>query len=169
MRAALDEGLIVKGGGHAMAAGLTVDQGKLGALRAYMEEALADAVGKARAVHTLKIDAALSARAATLELVDLLERAGPYGAGHPQPMLVFPGHTITGARLVGRDHVSFTLRGSDGASLRAIAFRKANEPMGEALLSGKYSRFHVAGVLSADHWQGRRRAQLRVTDAAVAG
>ena len=166
---AVEAGVLEKGGGHAMAAGLTVDQGRLGELRAYMEEALAGAVGKARAVHTLKIDAALSARGATLELVDLLEQAGPYGAGHPQPMLAFPGHTVTGARVVGRDHVSFTLRGSDGAQLRAIAFRKANEPMGEAMLSGKTSRFHVAGVLGADHWQGRRRIQLRVTDAAIAG
>ena len=168
VRGAVEAGVLEKGGGHAMAAGLTVDQGKLGELRAYMEDALAEAIGKARAVHSLKVDAALSARAATLELVDLLEQAGPYGAGHPQPMLAFPGHTVTGARVVGRDHVSFTLRGSDGASLRAIAFRKANEPVGEALLSGKYSRFHVAGVLSADHWQGRRRVQLRVTDVAVA-
>ena len=169
VRGAVEAGVLEKGGGHAMAAGLTVDQGRLGELRAYMEDALAEAVGKARAVHTLKIDAALSARGATLELVDLLEQAGPYGAGHPQPMLAFPGHTVTGARVVGRVHVSFTLRGSDGASLRAIAFRKANEPMGEALLSGKTSRFHVAGVLGADHWQGRRRIQLRVTDAAIAG
>ena len=169
VRAAVSAGVLEKGGGHAMAAGLTVARNRLGDLRAHMEEALSDAVARARAAHMLKIDAALSARAATLELVDLLEQAGPYGAGHPQPMLAFPGHTVTGARVVGRDHVSFSLRGSDGAQLRAIAFRKANEPMGEALLSGRASRFHVAGVLGADHWQGSRRVQLRVTDAAIAG
>ncbi|MCB1416850.1 MAG: single-stranded-DNA-specific exonuclease RecJ, partial [Nitratireductor sp.] len=169
VRAAVAAGVLEKGGGHAMAAGLTVARNRLGDLRAHMEEALSDAVASARAAHMLKIDAALSARAATLELVDLLEQAGPYGAGHPQPMLAFPGHTVTGARVVGRDHVSFSLRGSDGAQLRAIAFRKANEPMGEALLSGRASRFHVAGVLGADHWQGSRRVQLRVTDAAIAG
>ncbi len=169
VRGAVEAGILEKGGGHAMAAGLTVERGKLGELRAYLEAELGEAVGVARSAHTLRIDAALSARAATLDLVDLLEQAGPYGAGHPQPMLAFPGHTVTGARVVGRDHVSFTLRGSDGAQLRAIAFRKANEALGEALLSGRSSKFHIAGVLSADHWQGRRRVQLRVTDGATAG
>lgn len=168
VRAALKEGLIVKGGGHAMAAGLTVERPRLGALRAFFEEQAAETVGRLTADQALKIDGALTASAATLDLIDRLEAAGPYGAGHPQPVFALPGHRLCDARVVGGDHVRARLRGADGGQLAAIAFRCADTLLGEALLAGQGRDFHFAGSLSADHWQGSRRVQFRLIDAAPA-
>lgn len=166
VRAGLDDGLLVKGGGHAMAAGLTVEYGKLAALRAHLEESLGNAVASARHADTLSVDGALTARAATLDLFEQLERAGPYGAGHPSPLLVLPAHSVRYARVVGHDHVSARLSAGDGAQLNAIAFRAADAPLGKFLLE-QPARAHVAGTLTADFWQGSRRLQLRIVDAAL--
>ncbi len=117
VRGAVERGLLVKGGGHAMAAGLTVERGRLGALRAYLEEVLSSAVEDARAVDELALDGALSAGAATPELVDLVERAGPYGAGNPQPIFAFPAHRVAHAEAGNADQVRVRLRASDGSSL----------------------------------------------------
>ncbi|MCB1438223.1 MAG: single-stranded-DNA-specific exonuclease RecJ [Nitratireductor sp.] len=168
VRAAVSEGVVEKGGGHPMAAGITVRREKLGDLRAFMEERLRDAVLKANEAQVLKLDGALSARGASLELHGLLEKAGPYGAGHPQPMFALPNHLIVSSSPVGRDHVSATLKGSDGATLRAIGFRIADEALGRALIQGQGRRFHIAGNLDVNVWQGQRRMQLRISDAAPA-
>jgi len=166
VRSALEQGILVKGGGHAMAAGLTVERGRLADLRSFLEEAVGADVANALQRDNLRIDGALSARGATLELVELLERAGPYGAGHPQPIFAFPAHAIRNPRVVGQNHVSVSLSAGDGASLKAIAFRAADREFGQLLLAPP-PRLHVAGTLSADFWQGSRRVQLRITDAAV--
>jgi len=108
VRAAVDEGILEKGGGHAMAAGLTVTKDKLGDLRGFLETKLAQAVGETRLNQTLKIDGALTARSVTLDLFDMLERAGPYDQGHSQPIFAFPAHQIRFAKVVGADHVSFS-------------------------------------------------------------
>ena len=168
VRKAVETGLLVKGGGHAMAAGLTVEQGRLGDLRAFFEEHAAETVAGLTASHRLKIDGAVSASGATLDLVDMIERAGPYGAGHPQPVFVVPSHTLSDARVVGQNHIKLSLSGADGGRLNGIAFRAADTEMGNALLGGRGMQFHVAGTISADHWQGVRRVQIRVIDAAVA-
>jgi single-stranded-DNA-specific exonuclease len=149
-----------------MAAGLTVERGRLADLRSFLEEAVGADVANALQRDNLRIDGALSARGATLELVELLERAGPYGAGHPQPIFAFPAHAIRNPRVVGQNHVSVSLSAGDGASLKAIAFRAADRELGQLLLAPP-PRLHVAGTLSADFWQGSRRVQLRITDAAV--
>lgn len=166
VRAAVEAGLLVKGGGHAMAAGLTVERGRMGDLRAFFEERLAVASAALRENRSLSIDGALTARGATLELMEMLERAGPYGAGHPPPVFAFPAHGVHGARIVGRDHVSLRLGAGDGAMLQAIAFRCAEAPLGRLLLSAP-PRLHVAGTLGTDLWQGRKRIQLRISDAAL--
>lgn len=167
VRAAVDEGILEKGGGHAMAAGLTVIKDKLGDLRGFMETRLAKDVGETRLNQTLKIDGALTARSVTLDLFDMLERAGPYGQGHSQPIFAFPAHQIRFAKVVGADHVSFSASAGDGAQLRGIAFRAADTEMGKLLLNTQGCPIHLAGTLSADFWQGSRRVQLRLLDAAV--
>ncbi|MCF6370991.1 single-stranded-DNA-specific exonuclease RecJ [Rhizobium halophilum] len=168
VRAAVDQGLLVKGGGHAMAAGLTVEKAKLGLLRAFFEEAAAEVVPRLVASHVLKIDGALSASGATLALLDQLEQAGPYGSGHPQPIFAMPAHRVKEARLIGTSHVKAVLQAADGTCVDAIAFRAAETPLGNLLLNGRGSQLHVAGCLSGDQWQGNRRIQLRILDAAPA-
>jgi len=168
VRAAVDAGLLVKGGGHAMAAGLTVERGNLGKLRAFFTEKAEKQVAGLVANETLKIDGALGASGATVELIDRLETAGPYGSGHPQPVFALPSHRLRDSRLVGQSHIKITLEAQDGGRVDGIAFRAAETPLGELLMSSRGAQIHVAGTLGADHWQGSRRVQLRVTDAAKA-
>ena len=168
VRAAVEEGILAKGGGHAMAAGLTVERGNLGRLRAFFEERAARGVPQLVAAHTLKVDGAIGASGATVDLIDQLEAAGPYGAGHPQPVLALPSHRIRDSRMVGTAHVKITLESMDGARLDGIAFRAIGTPLGDLLMNGRGRNVHVAGSLSADFWQGTRRVQLRVLDAAPA-
>ncbi|WP_136657198.1 single-stranded-DNA-specific exonuclease RecJ [Nitratireductor sp. XY-223] len=167
VRDAVEKGLATKGGGHEMAAGLSVERERLGALRSYFEECAAATVGALRAGQTVKIDGALAASGATMELLDQLDHAGPYGAGHPQPVFALPEHQLTDARIVGADHVKLRLADTTGKALDAIAFRTADSDLGRALMEGRGRRFHFAGTLSVNHWQGSRRVQLRVIDAAV--
>ena len=168
VRAAVDDGILVKGGGHAMAAGLTVERGNLGRLRAFFEEFASRTVPNLVSNETLKIDGALSASGATLELIDQLEAAGPYGSGHAQPIFAIPSHRIRDVRQIGANHVKVTLESMDNNRLEAIAFRALETPLGDLLLKGRGSQIHMAGTLSADHWQGSRRVQLRILDAAPA-
>ena len=168
VRAAVDEGILVKGGGHAMAAGLTVERANLGRLRSFFEERASRVVPGLVAAHTLKIDGAVGATGATLQLIDQLESAGPYGAGHPQPVLALPAHRLTDARMVGTNHVKITVESLDGTRLDGIAFRAVETPLGHFLLNGRGRNIHLAGSLGADFWQGTRRVQLRVLDAAPA-
>ncbi|MBS7540278.1 single-stranded-DNA-specific exonuclease RecJ [Ancylobacter lacus] len=166
VRAAVEAGLLVKGGGHAMAAGLTLARDRLGALRAFLEEKLAETVEEARGVDELAIDGALAAGAATPELVELVDRAGPYGAGNPQPVFAFPAHRIAHAEAGNADQVRVRLRGPDGATVSGVAFRAANAPLGRALLNARGQLVHVAGTLDVDSWQGRSQVSLRVSDVA---
>jgi single-stranded-DNA-specific exonuclease len=168
VRAAVDAGLLVKGGGHAMAAGLTVERANLGRLRSFFDEASATQVSALTANQVLKIDGALGASGATIALIDQLESAGPYGSGHAQPIFAIPAHRLRDARPVGTTHVKITLEAADGSRLEGIAFRAAETALGDFLLNGRGSQIHVAGTLSADHWQGTRRVQMRVLDAAKA-
>ncbi len=168
VRAAVDGGLLVKGGGHAMAAGLTVERTNLGRLRQFFEEKAEAAVRDLVAVQTLKVDGALGASGATLELIDLLEQAGPYGSAHPQPVFAFPAHRLRDCRQVGANHIKVTLEGQDGSRLDGIAFRAVETPLGDFLFASRGASIHVAGSISADLWQGQRRVQLRVSDAAKA-
>lgn len=168
VRAAVDEGLLVKGGGHAMAAGLTVERGKLGLLRAFFTEKAQKTVSALVANETLKIDGAIAASGATIELIDRLETAGPYGSGHSQPVFAVPAHRVRDSRLVGERHVKVTLEAMDGARLDGIAFRAAETPLGNLLLNSRGANLHIAGSLGAEHYQGSRRIQLRISDGAPA-
>ena len=166
VRAASDAGLLIKGGGHAMAAGMTLEVSKLSSLRQFMEDALTAAVEE-NSTRALLVDGALTASGATLDLIELLDQAGPYGSGNPSPMFVFPAHRIAYADRVGTDHVRCTLVAADGTRLKAIAFRALGTDLGELLLSERQHPIHVAGRLVADEWGAKRVPSLQIEDASV--
>jgi single-stranded-DNA-specific exonuclease len=168
VRHAVAEGLLIKGGGHAMAAGITLRRGALAEFRAYIEEALSASVEVARRDRALSIDGAVSAAAANLELFATIDRAGPFGAGNPEPVIALPGHTIAYADPVGQAHIRVRLRAGDNSGINAIAFRAAGQKLGEALLKSRGQSVHVAGSLAVDRWQGDPRVQLRIIDVAPA-
>lgn len=163
--AALEAGLLVNGGGHAMAAGLTVREEKLEALEAFLSKRLADDVAVASEARALKLDGAIAARGATRDLFDLLQQAGPYGAGNSEPRFAVPSVRVVKADIVGKAHVRVILTGEDGGRLKAIAFRAAETPLGALLMDRGSGLIHVAGRLSADDWQGRRDVQFTIEDA----
>jgi len=168
VRHAVADGLLVKGGGHAMAAGITVRKDALAAFRAFLDSTLATAVEAARRDEALLIDGAVAAAGAGFELCDLISRAGPFGAGNPEPILAFPAHTIAYAEDRGQSHIQVRIKAGEGTPLPAIAFRAAGEKLGDALLAARGRRMHVAGTLTLDRWQGTERAQLRIIDIAPA-
>ncbi|WP_295806374.1 single-stranded-DNA-specific exonuclease RecJ [uncultured Nitratireductor sp.] len=168
VREAVREGLLAKGGGHAMAAGITIEREKLGPLRAFFEERAAGAVKQLRDAESLKIDAALSADGAGFALLDVLETAGPYGSGHPTPVLALPRHRLAEARVVGNGHIRAELRSQTGARMEAIAFRAAETDLGNFLFDNRGATIHAAGTLAVNHWNGNKRIQLRLQDAASA-
>lgn len=168
VRRAVAEGILIKGGGHAMAAGVTLARERVPQFQTFLEEALAAAVEEARRDNTLLIDGALTAAGAGAELVTTIGRAGPFGAGNPEPVFALPFHTIVHADEVGQGHVRVRLKSGDGANVQAIAFRTGGQPMGQALLAHRGRPVHVAGALSLDHRQGEGRAQLRLLDLAFA-
>lgn len=166
---ARDSGLLVAGGGHAMAAGLTVAGDKLEALAEWLDERLAGAVARASAERTTLLDLSLAPRGLTPELVATLDSAGPFGMGWPGPRIaVGPVHLIK-ADVVGTDHLRLIAGGPDGGSFKAIAFRQAQSELGQALLHGaKGRRLWLAGRAKIDDWGSRPQAELHLEDAAWA-
>jgi single-stranded-DNA-specific exonuclease len=169
VRRAVAEGLLVKGGGHAMAAGVTLRKGALAQLRAFLETALSADVTTARRLSGLMIDGAVSAAGANLDLVAMIERAGPFGSGNPEPVIALPAHSVTYAEEVGQAHMRVRLRSADGASVNAIAFRAAGRKLGSALLNSRGGPIHAAGSFAIDRYQGEERVQFRLTDIAPVG
>lgn len=167
--AARDSGLLVAGGGHAMAAGLTVAGDKLEALAEWLDERLAGAVARASAEQTTLLDLSLAPGGLTPELVATLDSAGPFGVGWPGPRVaVGPVHVIK-ADVVGTDHVRLIAGGPDGGSFKAIGFRMAQSELGQALLHGsKGRRLWLAGRARIDDWGSRPQAELHLEDAAWA-
>jgi single-stranded-DNA-specific exonuclease len=168
VRQAVSTGLLIKGGGHAMAAGVTLRRDRLNAFRAYLEDALAAAVETARREDVLLIDGAVTAAAATNEIVATIARAGPFGAGNPEPIIAFPAHTLVYADEVGQSHMRVRLRAGDGSILNGIAFRAAGQKLGRALGQARGQCVHAVGTLCLDRWNGVERAQLRLIDVASA-
>jgi single-stranded-DNA-specific exonuclease len=167
VRRAVTEGLLLKGGGHAMAAGITVKHGAVAEFRAYLERELAEGVAAARADQALLIDGAVSAAGANTALVETIARAGPFGAANPEPVVALPHHVVAYADPVGADHIRVRLRSGDGTMLSAIAFRAAGQPLGQTLLQSRGQALHAAGTLSVDRWNGGERVQLRLIDVAL--
>ncbi len=164
---AVATGVLVKGGGHAMAAGMSCRADGIEAFRTWLAQDLAADIAALPEQPVLKVDAALTAGGATAELVEMLEAAGPYGAGNPQPVIALPAHVVEWADVVGNVHVRCSLRAGDGRRLKAIAFRAVGTPLGEALLERQGRPLHVACRLALDTFNGGRQAQAMIVDAAV--
>jgi single-stranded-DNA-specific exonuclease len=167
VRQAVKDGLLMKGGGHAMAAGVTLRKERLAEFRAYMESALAADVANSRHENELFVDGAVSARAVTPEFVNTLNRAGPFGAGNPEPVIALPSHQLIFADEVGQAHLRLRFKSGDGAIVNAMAFRAVGQKLGNALVQNRGQPLHVAGSLAVDRWQGAERVQMRVVDVAV--
>ena len=161
------EGVIQKGGGHKMAAGLTVRADGVEAAMERLADLLSKYMNVISAPRTLRIDGVLSASAATPDLIEQVEAAGPFGAGAPAPRFAIAGARVAFGKRVGDDHFRATLEDASGGRLEAIAFRVMSTPLG-ALLSESRGRLHVAGRLEIDDWGGRRKAKLHIEDAAEA-
>jgi single-stranded-DNA-specific exonuclease len=168
VRRAVTEGLLLKGGGHAMAAGVTLRKGGLAELRAFFEATLAADVDNARRAAGLLIDGAVTAAGADAKLAAMLERAGPFGSGNPEPLIVLPSHTVAYAEEVGQAHMRVRLKSGDGSGVNAIAFRAVGQKLGTALRNARGQRVHAAGTIALDRWQGEERVQFKLTDIAPA-
>ena len=166
--AARQEGLLINGGGHAMAAGLTVARTALPELASYLDRRIAPQLGVAPPVRELGIDAALTPAAATQELVQMIERAGPFGAGNALPRFVLASVRVDFAKTVGEGHVRCTLVGAQRGRIEAIAFRAGQSALGPALLDPSRPVLHVAGALRIDRYNGRESVRLQIDDAARA-
>jgi single-stranded-DNA-specific exonuclease len=167
VRRAVADGLILKGGGHAMAAGVTLKREALAPFRAYLEDTLARDVESARLDRSLLIDGAVSAAGADAALIATLARAGPFGSSNPEPVIAFPAHTVIYADKIGENHVRARLKAGDGAIVDAIAFRAHDQPLGKALTNSRGQQLHAAGTLCLDRWNGSERVQLRISDVAA--
>ncbi|MFV0359606.1 single-stranded-DNA-specific exonuclease RecJ [Tropicimonas sp.] len=162
------EGLLLKGGGHRMAAGLTVERANLDAAMERLGELLARQGAAGAGPCDLKLDGLLMPGAASVELIERLESAGPFGASAPAPRFALPDMLVLHARRVGEAHLKLTLGDGLGARLDAIAFNAFNGPLGPALVAHGGARFHLAGRLDINEWNGRRAPQLQLEDAARA-
>ncbi len=160
------EGIIESGGGHAMAAGLSLAPEQLEGFQRFMEQKTAHEETAREEARLLELDGALAPSAATGEVLQMIERAGPYGAGSPEPVFAAPNVRPVNVRRVGKDHLSFEVAGDDGARVRAIAFRAAETDLGQAILAG--APVHLAGRLKPDEWRGKGRVQIEVVDGAPA-
>lgn len=161
------EKAIEKGGGHKMAAGLSVAADDIEAAMARLADLLSKYMNVISGPRTLRIDGPISAAAATPELIETIDGAGPFGVGAPAPRFVIPDARIAFGKRVGEDHFRATLEDPSGARLDAIAFRVMSGPLG-VLLSESKGRLHIAGRLEIDDWGGRRKAKLHIEDAALA-
>ncbi len=166
--AARQTGLLVNGGGHPMAAGLTVEADRIEELREFLDTRVAQAVSDRPTVPELGVDGSVSAGAATLDLVATVERMGPFGIGNAEPRFAIMGARVVKADIVGEKHVRAILSSADGDRLKAIAFRAVGQPIGDALMSRGGGELHLAGHLRVDRWQGNEHVQLIIDDVAQA-
>src|ERR1700734_3992364 len=167
VRQAVHDGLLMKGGGHAMAAGVTLRKERLAEFRAYMENSLAADGGESGHVNRIFVDGRARGRGLTTELAATLNRAGPFGSGNPQPVLALPWHQLVYIPEIGEAHLRVRFKSGDGAIVNGIAFRSIGQKLGNALTQNRGQPLHVAGSLAVDRWQGTERVQLRVLDVAV--
>ncbi|MET0250855.1 MAG: single-stranded-DNA-specific exonuclease RecJ [Novosphingobium sp.] len=167
--AAREAGLLLAGGGHAMAAGLTVAGDRLGALSDWLDQRLGAAVTAAQAAQALLLDLSLAPGGLTTQLVATLDSVGPFGVGWPGPRIVIGPLRLIKADVVGSDHLRMIVSGDDGGSFKAIAFRAVHSDLGQSLLHGaRGRRFWLAGRAKLDDWGSRPAAELHVEDAAWA-
>ena len=159
------EGLLIKGGGHRMAAGLTVAASRLEDAMARLSDLLAKQGAGEEGPSALRVDGMLMTSAATPEFVEQIESAGPFGQAASAPRFVFPDVTIS-PRRVGDRHLKLGISDGAGAQIDAMAFGAFDSPLGPALEQPGHRRFHLAGRLELNHWGGRTKVQLKLEDAA---
>jgi single-stranded-DNA-specific exonuclease len=164
IQAAFDEGLLLAGGGHAMAAGLTVRPSAIPELRAFLCDRLVGEMVLADAVDALDIDA-LAAPHAARALLDDFKVLAPFGPGNPEPRFALADVRIERPMALRGGHVRCNLVDSAGAGVKAVAWRAGDSDLGRRLLAAGGS-LHVAGMLKVDDWNGRNGAQLEIEDAA---
>ncbi len=167
--AAYAEGLLISGGGHAMAAGLTIEWNQVEALKEFLSDRLASDIEAAEGeTRALSIDAAGAVSAVNLDLIAALDRIGPYGQGHPEPVLALPDVRVSFSKLVKDEHVRFTLEDARGARIGGIAFRAMKGALGEALMK-REGLFHAAVRVKRNEWNGNVSAEVEIVDLALAG
>ncbi len=165
--AARQEGLLIAGGGHAMAAGFTVATDRIGAFKSFLDEHIARQLDHRIPAVGLAIDGALTPKAATAKIVGALEAVGPFGTGNPRPRFALPRVKVARADVVGTDHVRCFLVGAEGGPrLKGVAFRSLGTALGEALLATGGAPLHLAGHLKVDRWRGADAVELVIEDAA---
>ncbi|HEY4265232.1 MAG TPA: single-stranded-DNA-specific exonuclease RecJ [Micropepsaceae bacterium] len=168
IRTARAEGLLETGGGHAMAAGFSLKREQLPAFGDFLNQQIEPQRSMITLASEMTGDALLSPSGATLGLLDEMDRAGPYGAGNPEPLFFMPDMLVVYAGLAGTNHVRVRLVGRDGQGIGAIAFRAGGSPLGEGLLKARGARVHVTGRLKRDDYDGVAKVQLHIEDAAPA-
>ncbi|HML29719.1 MAG TPA: single-stranded-DNA-specific exonuclease RecJ [Hyphomicrobium sp.] len=166
IRAAVTAGHLAKGGGHAMAAGLTVSRDNLAALETFLQDRLGSETQGAGDVAYLDIDTTLVASGATSDLMDLIERVSPFGQGNAEARFALPAHRVKFGKIIADAHVRVILEGGDGSRVDAVAFRAVGQPLGDLLLSASGMPLHVVGHLRRDTWGGRERIEMQIEDAA---
>lgn len=166
VREAVKLQILDKGGGHAMAAGITISKDKIDEFRIWLQHCLSAGVRDLRGNETLMIDGVISATGATKDLYDMIERAGPFGAGNPTPIFVLPAHRLVDVREVGKGHLTMSISNVEGKRLKGIAFRAVGTQLGDFLTAHLGKSVHLAGNLSINYWNGLATPQLRVVDAA---
>ncbi len=162
--AAKEKGIITKGGGHTMAAGFSLNEDRIEDFRRFVGQYVVEHIGGEAITPVLEIDAALDTAGATVELADCLAQLEPFGAGNAEPKLMLRQARISKASLVGVGHVRCVLSSANGGSIKAMAFRCADNEIGKALLTSKGEVFDVAGVLRKDNWMGRNNVQFIIDD-----
>lgn len=164
--AARHKELIIAGGGHAMAAGLTIGKDKIEAFTAFLNHRLAGDVVIANQNASLGMDGALGVEGASVDLIDQMAQAGPFGAGNPEPRFALSNARIVQASIVGENHVRVILTGSGNRGrLTGISFKSVDTPLGQSLLNHKGASFHIAGHLRKNTWRGQTSPQILIDDA----
>ena len=165
MQGALDAGLLIAGGGHAMAAGLTIRPSAIPELRAFLCDALSGEMAVAQEEDALEIDALVSPGGADRAMINDFQRLAPFGPGNPEPMFALADVRVERAFPMRGGHLRCDLTGVDGGKLRAVAWRAQDTPVGRRLAQSGAS-VHVAGRLKLDDWNGRQGVQMEIEDVA---
>ena len=150
-----------------MAAGLTIEEGRISEFTEFLNARLGPEYDKAADARALKLDGLMSPAGATQAFVEELQRAGPFGQGYSEPRFAIGPVRVAYAERVGGAHVRFSLAGESGDRVSGVAFRSADTPIGEALLGGDRQRWYAAGRIKLDEWRGRKRVEFHLEDLAA--
>ena len=162
---AKEQGILTKGGGHIMAAGFSLEQNRIEDFRKFAGEYIQNIMQNQTLTPVLDIDGSIDVSAVSIDFIDKLETLAPYGSGNPEPLLMLSNALVTKSEIVGAGHIRCYLTSLNGGSLKAMAFRCADNEMGKALLNGAGQSFNLVGNLRRDNWQGRNQTQFIIDDA----